>query len=66
MSLEKWFNDLSYKTSNFYYNHYLELIFKGLPSLVKEPIILDLYVPSPDSFTNEKEFKYSLHYAIAS
>ncbi|CAK86331.1 unnamed protein product (macronuclear) [Paramecium tetraurelia] len=57
LSLERWFNQLAYNA---------KLIYKGLQQLVNEPVSANIIVPSPGSYTNEKEFKYSQFYAIAS
>ncbi|CAD8157384.1 unnamed protein product [Paramecium octaurelia] len=57
LSLERWFNQLAYNS---------KLIYKGLQQLVNEPVSANIIVPSPDSYTNEKEFKYSQFYALAS
>ncbi|CAD8098110.1 unnamed protein product [Paramecium sonneborni] len=57
LSLERWFNQLAQKT---------KLIYKGLQSLVNEPINADMIVPSPGVYGNEKDFKYSQYYTLAS
>ncbi|CAD8085610.1 unnamed protein product [Paramecium primaurelia] len=57
LSLERWFNQLAYNA---------KLIYKGLQQLVNEPISANIIVPSPQNYTNEKEFKYSQFYALTS
>ncbi|CAK89078.1 unnamed protein product (macronuclear) [Paramecium tetraurelia] len=57
LSLERWFNQLAYNA---------KLIYKGLQQLVNEPVSANVIIPAPQDYTNEKEFKYSQYYALAS
>ncbi|CAD8181785.1 unnamed protein product [Paramecium octaurelia] len=57
LSLERWFNQLAYNA---------KLIYKGLQQLVNEPVSANVIIPAPGDYTNEKEFKYSQYYALAS
>ncbi|CAD8094553.1 unnamed protein product [Paramecium sonneborni] len=57
LSLERWFNQLVQQS---------KLIYKGLQSLVNEPVDADIIIPSPETYQQEKEFKYSKFYTLKS